>query len=72
MQKPRAPQPRMVEQIRKFCRRDALRMHNMGYLSPDFDYDLFISYAHGDFDKAGSSPLKVGAPHTVSAGPRGA
>lgn len=34
-------------------------MHHMGYLSPDFDYDLFISYAHGDFDKAGSSPLKV-------------
>ncbi|MGZ8980478.1 MAG: hypothetical protein ACXW2D_06975, partial [Burkholderiaceae bacterium] len=31
----------------------------MGFLSPDFDYDLFISYAHGDFDKAGSSPLKV-------------
>src|SRR5512132_3467028 len=30
----------------------------MGYLSPDFDYDLFISYAHGDFDQTGSSPLK--------------
>jgi hypothetical protein len=31
----------------------------MGYLSPDFDYDLFISYAHGDFDTAGSSLLKT-------------
>lgn len=30
----------------------------MGYLSPDFDYDIFISYAHADFNQAGASPLK--------------
>lgn len=31
----------------------------MAYLSPDFDYDLFISYAQGDFDQVGDSPLKT-------------
>ncbi|MFO1120115.1 MAG: TIR domain-containing protein [Rhodospirillales bacterium] len=31
----------------------------MAYLSPDFDYDLFISYPHGDFDQVGSSRLKT-------------
>lgn len=30
---------------------------HMGYLSPDIDYDLFISYAHGDFDRT-SAPLR--------------
>lgn len=31
----------------------------MAYLSPDFKFDLFISYAHGDFDQAGDSLLKT-------------
>jgi hypothetical protein len=31
----------------------------MGYLSPDFDYDLFISYAHADLSQTGVSPLKT-------------
>ena len=31
----------------------------MAYLSPDFDYDLFISYAQGDFGQVGDSLLKT-------------
>jgi hypothetical protein len=30
----------------------------MAYLSPEFQHDVFISYAHGDFDRAGTSDLK--------------
>lgn len=31
----------------------------MAYLSPDFDYDVFVSYSHGDPTGAGESPLKT-------------
>lgn len=31
----------------------------MAYLSPDFDYDVFVSYSHGDPKGAGVSPLKT-------------
>ena len=31
----------------------------MAYLSPDFDYDVFVSYSHGDPKGVGSSPLKT-------------
>jgi hypothetical protein len=31
----------------------------MAYLSPDFDYDVFVSYSHGDPKGTGQSPLKT-------------
>jgi TIR domain len=31
----------------------------MAYLSPHFDYDIFVSYSHGDPGGAGESPLKT-------------
>ena len=31
----------------------------MAYLSPDFDYDVFVSYSHGDPRAIGESPLKT-------------
>ena len=31
----------------------------MAYLSPDFDFDVFVSYSHGDPRGAGNSPLKT-------------
>jgi hypothetical protein len=31
----------------------------MAYLSPHFDYDVFVSYSHGDPRGAGESPLKT-------------
>ena len=31
----------------------------MAYLSPHFDYDVFVSYSHGDPRRAGESPLKT-------------
>jgi hypothetical protein len=31
----------------------------MGYLSPDFTHDVFISYSHGDSGGTGSTPLKA-------------
>jgi TIR domain-containing protein len=31
----------------------------MAYLSPDFDYDVFVSYSHGDPEGVGESPLKT-------------
>jgi hypothetical protein len=30
----------------------------MPYLAPDFRHDVFVSYAHGDFERAGTSYLK--------------
>jgi hypothetical protein len=36
--------------------RDGARM---AYLSPAFDYDVFVSYSHGDPRGAGDSPLKT-------------
>lgn len=30
----------------------------MAYLSPHFEYDVFVSYSHGDPDETGGSPLK--------------
>jgi len=30
----------------------------MTYLTPYFDYDVFVSYSHGDPLKKGDSPLK--------------
>ena len=30
----------------------------MAYLAPHFEYDVFVSYSHGDPNNAGASPLK--------------
>lgn len=30
----------------------------MAYLAPDFEYDVFVSYSHGDPSSTGDSPLK--------------
>lgn len=31
----------------------------MAYLSPDYEYDIFVSYSHGDPKQTGTSPLKI-------------
>jgi hypothetical protein len=31
----------------------------MGYLSPEYSHDLFVSYSHGDLDQTGKSDLKT-------------
>ena len=31
----------------------------MTYLAPEFMHDVFVSYAHGDADSSGNSPLKI-------------
>ena len=31
----------------------------MAHLAPEFRHDVFVSYPHGDVNRAGSSPLKT-------------